>query len=339
MPTDDLEGLWEAVENKGTPLTDRCQRFLRLQGLDDDWRDARSAAERCGVVERVVEIAGDLQLSGLLPDAEDTEMVANPGARENDGGDERWPLLRDLIAARRRELPTPSVAARDWVPLMLTRVVSLADYPLISHRIEISIDARLPLRSLKRELDALWQRLGQQRWVKRSRPIGPQGIALIRFVCLEGSRGLTWRERLDDWNAKFPKRTKADAAMRFDDVRAFQSAFRRHENQLTGHPYGLAWFYDEFIHEWLSGAPGSSVVRTPTRRQATMMWHVNTALHEAREPQRAAKLMEALDALRGTAAFDGIPVTDEEEEELRETFDWEKDDFPDPSLGDWRIDP
>jgi hypothetical protein len=333
VPTDDIEGLWQSVEKAGARLTEPCQGFLRLQGLDDDWRDARSAAERCGVVERVVEIVGDLQLSGLLPDAEDTEMVANPGA------DERWPLLRDLIAARRRELPKSSVAARDWAPLMLTRVVSLADYPLISHRIEISIDARLPLRSLKRELDALWQRLGQQRWVKRSRPIGPRGIALIRFVCFEGSREVTWRERLDAWNAKFPKATKADVTMRFDDVRAFQKAFRRHEKQLTGHAYGLAWFYDEFMRQWLTRKPGSPVVEKPTRQQVVMMLHMISVLHEAEEPRRAAELLEALDEAQRTAAFDGDSITDEEEEEIRETFDWEKDDFPDPSLGDWRIDP
>jgi len=339
VPTDDIEGLWDAVENKGTLLTDGCRFLLRLEGLDDNWREARSPAEQRRVVERVLELVGNLQISGFLPDVEDAEMVANPGARENDEGDERWPLLRDLIAARRRELPTPSVAAQEWAPLMLTRVVSLGDFPLISHRVEITIDARLPLRSLKRELDALWQRLGQQRWVKRSRPIGPRGIALIRFVCFEGSREVTWRERLDAWNAKFPKATKADVAMRFDDVRAFQKAFRRHEKQLTGHAYGLAWFYDEFMRQWLTRKPGSPVVGKPTRQQVVMMLHMISVLHEAEEPRRAAELLEALKAARWTAAFDGGSITDEEEEELRETFDWEKDDFPDPSLGDWRIDP
>jgi len=187
-------------------------------------------------------------------------------------------------------------------------------------------------------------------WVKRSRPLGDRGIALVRFVCIESKRGATWRERLDAWNSEHADST-------FDKVQAFQSAFRRAESQLTGSKYGLAWFYDEEIH-----AEDYASLRLSMGHAALV--HLRAGGNQRRAEMRAAQV-QPLDKVAGrmifrkdmrdlsewvhnmqeAIAFDGFrpPSVQELLDDLNDeesgtryvglTEDW----LDDPGIGEWKV--
>jgi hypothetical protein len=232
MPTSSEDGnlvrFWEALQMRlGNPVPKNVKTFVRLRNYDERWLSA-GARERIRIEADVVALVRDLGASGLLDDEERLESSEEAVKLE---GDERWPLLRELMA----ESGSP-----DWREIRLRRVVRTDSrgFPGVDHRVEIDLDARVSLKALKAELDRVWRFIRKEGWVNRTRPLDARNIALARFICLESEPGVTWQQRLDEWNKRYTFWT-------FKDKRDLESQVRRIERQLTGRNYGLAWFYDQ----------------------------------------------------------------------------------------------
>lgn len=148
-------------------------------------------------------------------------------------GDDRWVLWHDLMEC---------AGVPDWRPLRLRRVFRIySHFPWVERRVQIDVDARVPLAQLKSSLDRLWPDLRDEGWVEQTRKLGERALSLAQHVCLDCPRESTWPERLALWN---DKQDQDHSKWRFKDVRTFVAAVRRVERHLTGREYGLAWFYD-----------------------------------------------------------------------------------------------
>jgi hypothetical protein len=271
----------------------------------------------------------------------------DPGS-EGASDDGRWELWRDLIAARQSGFAAG--VASDWAPFVVTRVFDISRRPLYSERIELSVDSRVPLRRVKKELDRFWARMTAEGWVKRSRPLGDRALALVRFVCLDADRDAKWRARLKAWNSTHPKET-------FDSVQPFQSAFRRAEKQLTGRKYGLAWFYDEEVraedysslkphpfYTIMTALEGHRGGGASSRRVAMRLAQVEPLEEIAGrfDYRRAARALgDYVEAEQRAASFDGDPAPPVEEVLERlgdEAEGMGPEDVGDPGIGQWRVD-
>jgi len=334
--------LFEAVESKlKVKLGQPVRTFLCFRGLDVAWTAATSVQERLAIRQDAERLVGDLLASGVLGETDERLTVEDPGGEGTETGekDQRWGVWADLLA--KRSSSRGRYHARSWSPLVVTRRYDLSHLPLPSERIEISVDSRLSLRRLKRALDEAWPRLVRDGWVRSARPIGRRGAELVEHVCLASEIGVTWRDRFDSWNARHPDST-------FSDVRAFTSAFRRAEKQLTGRKYGLAWFYDQEMHgsEWVTSR------LTPTQRTAlTLRWSLEGVpkdrfmlrfaqlgfQEEVDENFRRLRAAEHVEAVGQAAAFDGDDPGDEIDEFLSDEGLHETD-LPDISLGEWKVD-
>lgn len=342
--------MWEAVEEAvGQPVSDEVRVFCRLQGFDDIWTVATSEPDRQRIVDKVVRTVENLAAAGFDTAHGGAGSILDPGT-DGEDTDKRWALWRDLERVRRAELGGGEKP--DWAPFVVTRVFDISSRPLYSERIELSIDSRVPLRRIKRELDKLWKSMASAGWVKRSRPLGNRGIALVHFVCIESKRGATWRERLDAWNSEHADST-------FNKVQAFQSAFRRAESQLTGSKYGLAWFYDEEIHaeDYASLRPSLHLVPLIwLRAKGNRRWAEIRAAQVQPLQQVAGRIMfrehmrslsHWIEDTREAYAVDGIGPPPSVQELLDEAEDeaegqthfggFTAEDLVDPGIGEWRV--
>ncbi len=120
-------------------------------------------------------------------------------------------------------------------------------------RVVLSIDARLPLDALQRELRKLWPRAQEAGWIRGGRALGLRKLGLLRFVCLEAEPGSSWRALCDAWNAAHPE-------WAYSSPWALQSDFHRAEVSLVGRKHGLDWHYDPAARE-IRGMPAHELAR------------------------------------------------------------------------------
>jgi len=178
------------------------------------------------------------------------ESETHRSSRES--GDPRWALISRLEREARLlladvDLPGPPFLdpARgceegdEPVAMHLPRVhrVHGPDAPRVV--LTISFDHRVSKGSLMAWIGRAWPYLRQHGIVRPSRSSWePRTLDLIQYMCLETTPGTSWRFHWLGWNNTRP------AEWRYLNVRAFTSAFKKAEENLTGWKFGLAWFYD-----------------------------------------------------------------------------------------------
>ena len=338
MATRESERVWEEIEALlGSGLDPREQSFLRLEGLDDQWSAAIAGAERDGVAAQAARMVRSLRSAGLQTQRSDEASDYLGGVDDGLMADGRWQLWRDLSRERNKANDSPSQTA--WVPLRLTRVLDLRSRPLACERIEVSVDSRIALSQLHKELDRVWKLLREDGWAKRTRPLGERALSLLRFVCLDSHLDASWRQRLDAWNNAYPD-------LAFKDVRAFLSAFRRAERDLTGSDYGLAWYYDRDVHDLDYRDMTSCEAAEPWAMSASLrnqsatkaIWAQVAALSDFRHWTHGHQLVHAIEVERSAAAFDQDPDFHSWMAEYLEDEGWDDDELPNAALGGWRID-
>ena len=222
--------LWKVVEEElDTPTSSQVRSFCRLQGWVRSYLESEVQDDKPSTVEVIVKTIRDLRASGLDPNP--AEVISSPAS-----ANQRWQLLQELNAAYHDANPE-AFGSRDWQPLSISRMVLNLDVHPTTSGMTISLDSRISLKALMTELRRVWPHLLEAGWIRRSRPLGPQVLALARFVCLEATSGTTWRARMEAWN-------ESHSRWRYHDVRKFERRFRRAEKELSGKPYGLEWFYE-----------------------------------------------------------------------------------------------
>lgn len=219
--------LWEDVEEAlGMSVPQTVRNCCEQMGLVDEF--SPTPEENVVILADAVKC---LQENECYPTSQDgrpkpQDKAARPAEVPED---ERWPLLADLGRAfdvKFRGMPVAD-EYHGFVPMTVRHYADTASYPP-SQRIQIDFDARMSLATVLATIRREWKnRFKPQGWVHPTRRQGERAPALLRFVCLESPDTATWRERMEEWNERFPHWS-------FKDVRAFQAAFRRAEEQLTG---------------------------------------------------------------------------------------------------------
>jgi hypothetical protein len=222
----------------------------------------------------------DLHAAGLLrTDAYAADVEAPIGRPDG-----RWDLWGELRSRANLE-ETPA-----WAPMTVRRVLNATGEPAISdQRVEVSFDHRLSQGAVVAAIRKLWPRLADSGWVRRTQPLRDRNSALIRFVCLEVEPGTSWRAMFEAWNAAHP-------AWGFGNVRDFQSAFHRVEEDLTDEEHGLEWFYSP---RYRTAASREAVERL-TVGQLSEMLKTDGRVQERRLAQRLHTRMarDALESVR-----------------------------------------
>lgn len=238
MPTTQTD-FWRKLGSECGPLSKQEHAFIELSAYRSDYERAdHGAEERAETVDLAAEQIGRWRKAGVWSG----EMrVQRPGESAGEP-DDRWDLLRDLEHARGREMAPPLIAEGRAVHISTTGGG-------VAERVTISFDSRLSKPALFRGLGRLWPHLQAAGWVRRSGHLGDRKLALVRFVCLEGTAGESWRSRFGRWNECYSQ-------WQYAHVRAFQSDFRRAETSLTGRRYGLDWFCDSEM-QWLYSYGGT----------------------------------------------------------------------------------
>lgn len=242
MPTH--REFFKNVEEAVGSVSSTEQRFLILHGEADDYdADSVEAVEAAvGLIECLREARAAVPKAEQLSDSETGASLTDP----------RWELLRDINEAHR---DIPQLTVRDLLageqgkpktrrergmppsefkPLVVSHILDLDVYPP-STRVEISVDSRVSQQALISELRQLWPKLVEKGWVRRTRELEERALELVRFVCLECTPEMSWRERQNAWDSQHP-------GWEYKDPRAFQSAFRRTADSLTGSRDGLDAF-------------------------------------------------------------------------------------------------
>lgn len=145
------------------------------------------------------------------------------------GTDPRWELLADLEGAR----------GRAWSALKVSGGGMKVDPIHGEHAplpIRITVDPRVPFRTLSRELERIWRLLREEERVLATRPLDDRKLALLRHVCLEMPE-TSWRSRWEAWNARFPE-------WAYRSPSQMTTACHTAEESLTGDRHGLAWHYE-----------------------------------------------------------------------------------------------
>ena len=243
-----------AVAGKlGDALTPAEQVYVKTRAQSAEYGDNEDDAAM---------LVGELEaqrVAGGLP-APASALVLEIDSVGDD--DPRWELLRELedarvravvrddefgdVSAELRGAVLDSAVARRtgigrWAAIRVRTSEPIGFYngsspPPIGRTVDVSFDSRMPFVRLVRELRQQWRSLVSSGIVRRTRPLGPRKVALLRFVCLE-MPGASWADRHDAWNVRhlkwaIPERT------------AFIKEFHDAEESLCGRAHALAWFYN-----------------------------------------------------------------------------------------------
>lgn len=264
--------LWQAVEERlRARVPAEARRFYQLEGWFGDY-DLDDPAHRREVVNSLVRSVRHLRNAGLIGSAPDA--LAPPVA-----SDGRWRLLRDLNGAYHRMAPEAPGDRRDWFPVSVSGPALNLDTRPPTSEIILRFDNRVSRRTLIGALRRSWPELIGRGWLRRTRPLGDRALALIRFVCLETPPGTTWRSRLEAWDTVHPH-------WAYRRVRALERGFRRAEQQLTGEPFGLQWFYEpasrlNLPELFRAGAGGDRRARAFIKRSTAKWRQINESLGRA----------------------------------------------------------
>lgn len=228
MPTNEHANnkeLWRKVEAAlGAHVSKNVRDYCEQMGLIDEF--SPTPEEDVFILTDAVRC---LQENGCYPSS-----GGKTGLPADVPADQRWQLLADLGQAFNAKFHGMPVADEfhGFEPMTVRRYEDDSSYPP-SQRVQIDFDARMSLTTVLTIIRREWtNRFRPQGWVRPTRRQGDRALALVRYVCLESPDTATWRERMEEWNRSFP-------AWTFKDVRAFQAAFRRAEEQLTGHRKAL----------------------------------------------------------------------------------------------------
>jgi hypothetical protein len=279
MPTTEA-GLWKSIERElGIGLPAPVRQFCRAQGWVRDYLTGTDD-DRVETRDYIAETIRNLRESGLWQGSEPEPIELTPAH------DARWPLLKDLADAPRAAHGLPE---SDWAPIQVQPVYIVhtdrRTAPGIpSHQVlHIQVDPRVNYRRLTAELRRLWPELVRRGWVRRTRSLEDRSIALLRFVCLETPAESSWRDRMHRWNTRYP-------GWAYTDARPFQSAFRRAEQQLTGEPYGLEWFYNPVVR--LPDAEARQLARQGDRAARAVFRRRSKKMREAIQAARASGFLD-----------------------------------------------
>lgn len=243
-----------AVAGKlGGPLTPAEQVYVKARAQSAEYGDDSSQEDDAAT------LAGDLEairVAGGLPGALALEI-------DSVGDDDpRWELLRELedarvravvrddefgdVSAELRGTVLDSAVARRtgvgrWAAIRVRTSEPIGFYngsspPPIGRTVDVNFDSRMPFVRFVRELRQRWPSLVSSGIVRRTRPLGPRKVALLRFVCLEMA-GASWADRHEAWNGR---RLKWPVPERSAFIKEFHDA----EQSLCGQAHALAWFYN-----------------------------------------------------------------------------------------------
>ncbi len=224
--------LWRELEQRlGHPVPPEIRTFLSLEGGLAAYRDAEEPDKKRAIVEAMVDTVRHLWQSGAstIGYGEPIELVPDDDAR--------WRLLIELDDEYRAAGAGDEEFRRSWRPLLAARGGPDQVYPFPASWVSLRFDHRLSQLAVIAGIRRLWPLLRERGWIRATRPLDERNLDLLRFVCLETEPENTWRQRLAAWNAAHPDRA-------YPDVRRFQTAFRRAEENLTDRRYGLVWFYN-----------------------------------------------------------------------------------------------
>lgn len=222
---------WEQLlKELGEPVRRDMADFLTARGFPEEYEQCTSSTEEHETVaDAVTEI---LRLRACFPVLTQHRTAGPPTVSGREDG--RWALLSELERVREDYGAVP-LPFEPFEPVRFSRVSR--PWSMSPEQVRVTFDNRLSLHALITELRKEWPRLAHDRWLRRSRALEPRALDLLRFVCLQTPQSKTWRERLEEWDRTRPVK------WRYNNVRTFQSAFRRAERALTGSPRGLEWFY------------------------------------------------------------------------------------------------
>jgi len=177
----------------------------------------------------------------LVRDLEEVGYPVDPEASWTPGEEALEPLSAYLPSWRLWEALVTKYAglsgeelSTPWRPFGLS--VGRAARPAGGERLELRFPFQISQKALIQFIRASWPEWKEEGLVHARRPLSDKAVALLRLVTLELPPEITWRERLEVWNERYP-----DWAV--GNVRHFQRGFRRYEEQLTGQQYGLEWAY------------------------------------------------------------------------------------------------
>ena len=232
--------VWRAVEARvGFAVPRVAKAYLGQLDLPAGVLQAERDREPETVEDLLTDMATHLQ---ALVEVGLIERHAPVSAEPIDSG--QWKLVADLLA--RHAESTGREPAERWAPIEVGADSSFMVHGLPGFggwRVIARFDGRLSFRALTTELRKMWPELRRRGLVSRTRGPAPRGLAVIRLVCLEGSREDSWRDRWQQWEQRYGDR------WHFKDQRAFNSAFHRAEFELTRRTGGLAYLYDKKVFE------------------------------------------------------------------------------------------
>lgn len=177
-----------------------------------------------------------------------------------------------------------------------------------------------------------------------------RAVAYIRHVCLDTPPDTPWRQLMASWNDRYPEWAHRD-------VRTFRSAFTRAEVQLTGERYGLEWFYSTaardtnlrwrlFTQQELYNENTQLrwaqryVHHQPGQREQSMTWLLRMARFQKRAQELAQQGLsfdEVSTVMAKESAEWMATVSKQPGPDLVEALLARAGQFPDPELGEWKV--
>jgi hypothetical protein len=251
--------LWDRVgRTLRLPPTSAEQDFCVSHGLLHNIESITDPHEMDNQVAEVVRTIENLRV--YARSVRDSRPVGEPIGSFNDP---RWQLWRDLI-----DKASGGQQRSRWRPFYLQRHVDRTIPGVLSQTIRVEFDHRMPMAALLEELKGLWPKLVEREWVRPSKPLGDRKIALIRLVCLELGMDMTWEQRLQEWNLRYPDWQYSGN----NAVRKFAADFHDGEARLAGFRGALRWAYDgsewEFQHLMADGTGAEFWARTDPKSRS-----------------------------------------------------------------------
>jgi hypothetical protein len=229
--------LWALIDARIVPPTSpEEQTLIRAEGLDRAYRDCEELEELEDAESYVAAIVRLIENVRRYIGYQHTATKTLGTRDDSPSDDPRWALLGELYGP-------------GWAPISYEPLLELSDSGIPGRQaVLVRIDHRVSVRSVVTSLKKQWPKLTAAGIVRRTRRMGERPIALLRFVCVQSKQDQSWRERWLAWNRKYSRKGE----WKFENLRAFHTAFQTAEKRLTGIPNGLRWYYSSTPREGMS---------------------------------------------------------------------------------------